>query len=163
MSLGQVKRCFQYAGMMNLSRCMRITPTIIIPLFRGLDKDGFERLERDLRRKGRKQNLLHLSNRGGVLRLCKCGGYFKSVYGKNRCRLWHIQPPLIVELMETSSPLSRGETNNASTVSVAGAVPCLTCGQSEPVDKVPNGHRLTGYGGRKKTPHGVNLRFVSIF
>ena len=39
----------------------------------------------------------------------------------------------------------------------------LTTSQYGPVDKMPNGHRLTWYGGRKKTPHGVNLRFVSIF
>ena len=39
MSFRQVKRGFSYAGFLNLSRCIGTTPTIIIPLFRGLDKD----------------------------------------------------------------------------------------------------------------------------
>ena len=39
MSFRQVKRGFSYAGFLNLSRCIGTTPTIIIPLFRGFDKD----------------------------------------------------------------------------------------------------------------------------
>ena len=39
MSFWQVKRGFLYAEFLNLSRCIGTTPTIIIPLFRGLDKD----------------------------------------------------------------------------------------------------------------------------
>ena len=39
MSFWQVKRGFLYAGFLNLSRYIGTTSTIIIPLFRGLDKD----------------------------------------------------------------------------------------------------------------------------
>lgn len=39
MSFRQVKRGFSYAGFLNLSRYIGTTPTIIIPLFRGFDKD----------------------------------------------------------------------------------------------------------------------------
>ena len=39
MSFWQVKRGFLYAGFLNLSRYIGTIPTIIIPLFRRLDKD----------------------------------------------------------------------------------------------------------------------------
>lgn len=60
---------------------------MIIPLFQGFGKDAFGRLGRGLRREGRKQDLLHLPNGSGILRLRKCGGYLKSVDGKNGIRL----------------------------------------------------------------------------
>ena len=94
MSFRQVKRGFSYAGFLNLSRCIGTTPTIIIPLFRRFDKDDSRPGGCGLRHKGRKQNLLDLPDGRCVLRLCKGGGYFKPINGKNGICFWHIRPPL---------------------------------------------------------------------